>query len=238
MVDRKPLITGLESLLDGSLVYAQNLLDYQKLKQNDARVTFFKHVNVVLDSATTSIILAHKHLGEMDWWKDAQREYNRSDNRRYDYEKQFRYYDQTVMNGYFLFIFSSFEASVRLICKQYNPQLFEEQKSSISAISKGITSDLHLKKRDKFIDLITLLRNSFHNNGIFVPGGNQLNRKIIWNNTTYFFNENQPIRESKSEMWLSFVPISSEIVDFYKDIINSVPIKKISYIPDPSEQIR
>jgi hypothetical protein len=80
LVDRKSLITELESLLDRSLVYAQNLLNYQRLKQNDARITFFKHVNVVLDSATTSLILAHKYLGEMDWWKDTQKEYNRSGN--------------------------------------------------------------------------------------------------------------------------------------------------------------
>jgi hypothetical protein len=47
MVDRKSLTKELELLLDESLNYSLNLINYQKFKENDARVTFFKHVNVV-----------------------------------------------------------------------------------------------------------------------------------------------------------------------------------------------
>ena len=237
MVDRRPLILEIETLLHESLDYTMNLLNYQKLKENDARVTLFKHINVVLDSASTSLILAHKYLGEMDRWDDIQKSYSRS-SRPYDYKRQFDYYDQTVMNGFFLFIFNSFEHSVRLVIKQYSPDVFEEQKDSINTLCKWITKDLRLKKRDKFIDLITLLRNSFHNNGIFIPAGKSPNRKIVWNNTTYYFSENQPIKESKGEMWLSFVPISREIISFFKDIIQSKDIGKFGYYHDPTEPIR
>lgn len=66
MVDRMPLILEIETLLHESLDYTMNLLNYQNLKENDARVTLFKHINVVLDSASTSLILANKYLGEMD----------------------------------------------------------------------------------------------------------------------------------------------------------------------------
>lgn len=238
MVDRRPLILEIETLLHESLDYTMNLLNYQKLKENDARVTLFKHINVVLDSASTSLILANKYLGEMDRWNDIQKDYGRS-NRPYDYKRQFDYYDQTIMNGFFFFIFSSFEHSVRLICKQYNPQLFQTQKKyGISALWKGMTGDLRLKRRDKFIDLITWLRNSFHNNGVFIPSGELTGRKIVWNNTTYFFNENQPIKDSKGDMWLSFVPISREIMSFFKDIIQSKDVGNFGYYHDPTEPIR
>ena len=78
MVDRRPLILEIETLLHESLDYTMNLLNYQKLKENDARVTLFKHINVVLDSASTSLILSHKYLGEMDRWDDIQKSYSRS----------------------------------------------------------------------------------------------------------------------------------------------------------------
>ena len=123
-----------------------NLLNYQKLKENDARVTLFKHINVVLDSASTSLILANKYLGEIDRRNDIQKDYGRS-NRPYDYKRQFDYYDQTVMNGFFLFIFNSFEHSIRLVCKRYNLKLFEEQKASVNILCKRMTKDLSLKKR-------------------------------------------------------------------------------------------
>ena len=101
-----------------------------------------------------------------------------------------------------------------------------------------MTSDLRLKRRDKFIDLITWLRNSFHNNGVFIPSGELTGRKIVWNNTTYFFNENQPIKDSKGDMWLSFVPISREIMSFFKDIIQSKDVGNFGYYHDPTEPIR
>ena len=245
MTDRRPLIKEIEDLLQTNLEYVQNLLTIQRLMQNDARVTFFKHINIVLDSASTSLILAHKYLDPHgQWWNDIQMEYNRSRRSIYSafplvrHKMQLKYFDQTVMNGFFFFIFSSFEHSSRLICKQYNLQLFQTQKKyGISALWKGMTIDLCLKKRDKFIDLITCLRNSFHNNGVFIPSGGVTSRKIVWNNTTYTFNENQPIKDSKRDMWLSFVPISREITNFFESIISSDPVKKFSYYVDPTEPI-
>lgn len=235
MPDRRFLIEQVDSLIKECSNHVTNLLKYQQMKQNDARVTFFKHMNTVLDSAIISLILAHKYLGSLNL-EAIHIEYELSP-RLYDYDTERKYFDQIVMNGYFLFIFNEFEHSVRLICKQYNNQLFQTQ-ASINALCKGVTKDLSLKKRYKFIDLITYLRNSFHNNGLFVPGGKLKSTKIVWNNTTYFFNEYRSIKESKGDIWLSFVPISKEIITFFNEIINSFPVKNLRYYHDPTEPIR
>jgi hypothetical protein len=203
------------------------------MKQNDARVAFFKHMNNILDSSILSLILAFKYLGRLNL--DAiHREYGLSP-RPYGYDAEVTYFDQITMNSYFLFIFNVFEHAVRLVCKDYNNPLFQQQGGRLNALCKGITKDLRLKKRDKFIDLITYLRNSFHNNGLFVPGGKLPNKKINWNNTIYYFNNNQPIYESKRDIWLSFVPISKEIIIFFNEIINSYEVKKFRYFRDPTE---
>jgi hypothetical protein len=234
MVDRIPLIKEIDELLKNSSNCAQNLISYQKLKENDARVTFFKHVNVVLDSSIISLILANKYLGKEEWWKEIYNRYNLS-KRPYNYRREFGYFDQIIMNGYYLFIFNSFEHSLRLICKRYDSALYQEQKNSLNALLKGMIKELRLKKRDKFIDLLTYLRNSMHNNGLFVPGGKLSNRKIVWNNTIYTFNEDLQIKDSKSDMWLSFIPISKEITIVFNELIDTNQIRSIRYFHDPTE---
>jgi hypothetical protein len=170
MVDRRPLIQQIDSLLSEGLSTVNNLLYIQKLEQNDARVTFFKNINTVLNSTVVSLIIAHKHLGEEEWWKTIHSDYELS-NRPYDFHREFGYFDQVNLNGTFILVFISFEHSTRLICKQYNLKLFQEKESTINGIWKGIRKDLGINNRDDFIDLITNLRNSLHNNGLFVPRG-------------------------------------------------------------------
>ena len=122
MTDRRPLIGQADSLLKESLSITNNLLNTQKLEQNDARVTFFKHVSTVLEFCILSLVLAHRHLGNENWWKCTDTHYELS-RRPYDYDRRFDYFDQMVTSSTFLFIFNSFEHSVRLICKRYNPDV-------------------------------------------------------------------------------------------------------------------
>jgi hypothetical protein len=155
MANRKFLITEIDALLRECSTQVSNLLDYQKMNEHDARVAFFKHMNNVLNSTTLSLILAHKYLGSSNL-RALHKEYKLSP-RLYDYDAETRYFDQIVMNGYFLFVFNMFEHAIRLVCKGYNKSLFQQQESTFNALCKGITKDLGLKKRDKFIDLITYL---------------------------------------------------------------------------------
>jgi hypothetical protein len=192
---------------------------------------------MVLDSAIISLILAHRYLGDENWWKKTDILYKLSGG-PYDYDRRFHYFDQIVMNATFLFVFNSFEHSVRLICKQYNPDLYQEQKRTINGMCKKIRKDLDTKQRDDFIDLVTYLRNSFHNNGLFLPGGELKDRNIPWNGTIYYFRENQRIKDSKGDMWLSLIPICREIIIIFNETINSVRVKKFTYYPDPTEPIR
>lgn len=108
MIARRLLTEQVDSLLKEGFTTTDNLLNIQQLKQNDARVTFFKHVSMVLDSAIISLILAHRYLGDENWWKKTDILYKLS-GRPYDYDRRFHYFDQIVMNATFLFVFNSFE---------------------------------------------------------------------------------------------------------------------------------
>ena len=82
------MVGEVDSLLKESADYSKNLITIQKLKENDARVTFFKHLVVVLDSAAISLTVSHKYLGNLSWWEDIYNEYKLS-TRPYDYRRQF-----------------------------------------------------------------------------------------------------------------------------------------------------
>jgi len=150
------------------------------------------------------------------------------------------------LNTSLLFAFNEFEHAIRLICKQYDYDLYVDQENSINAMCKGIMKRLGCRnKRDSFIDLITYLRNSSHNNGLFVPrrkkGGKILSddelkdRNIMWNDTIFYFKKDQRIKDSKGDLWLSLVPIIKEILMMFNEIIYSERVHRITYIIDPSE---
>jgi hypothetical protein len=156
MVARSTLISELDSILKSCVDSVKNLLEYQKLNQNDARVTFFKHFINVLDSTILSFIIAHKYFGNDEWWREVNNEYKLTP-RPVDHVKEIEYYDQVITLAYFVLTFGSFESSLRLICKQYDPNLYQTQRD-FNPLCKGIVNKLKLKNRDKFIDLISKLR--------------------------------------------------------------------------------
>jgi hypothetical protein len=119
MTNRTALINDLESLLSECFNTIADLTTYQQIKENDARVTFFKHLVNVIDSTIVSLLVAHKIMGDENWWKEVQKEYNLSA-RPIPFIREFDYYDQVVTNSFFLLMFSSFESSIRLIVKRYD----------------------------------------------------------------------------------------------------------------------
>ncbi len=138
--------------------------------------------------------------------------------------------NQIVTFSYFILIFGSFESSLRLIVKQYDSQLYESQKD-FSPLCIAFLKKLNLgnKERFKFIDVISSIRNSIHNNGLYV----RKSKRIVWNSMIFHFNENMPIMTG--DLWLWLLPISREIYMIFIDVVRSNEIKKIEYYDDPTE---
>jgi hypothetical protein len=233
VTNRTALINDLESLLSKNFKTIHNLTTYQRLNQNDARVTFFKHLVNVIDSTILFLIVGHKYLGDEDWWKIIQQEYSLS-SRPIPFYTEFDYYDQQVTISYFHLIFSSFESSIRLIAKTYDYTLYESQRD-FSPLCKGLLKKLKMlsKEKNRFADLITSIRNSIHNNGLYVPRSIEKPKPIVWNNTRFHFDENKPI--IIKDIWSHLIPISNEIYGTFNDVINSPEIQRIRYYDDPTE---
>ena len=109
---RIELINQLEFLLRECFKNIDILRGPEHIKENDARVTFFKHLVNVIDSTILFLVVSHKHLSNENWWKDIRKEYNLS-TRRISFNKEFDYYDQVVTFSFLILVFSSFESSIR-----------------------------------------------------------------------------------------------------------------------------
>jgi hypothetical protein len=229
-VNRKWLIRELDSLLKENIDRVYYLLG-QKLREDDARVTFFKHINIVLSSAIISLIFVDRHLNTPDWLNCIRTEYSLSDRKGIRF-RELNYYSQTTVNGTFIQIFNSFEHAIRRICEKYDNRLYESKKGSIGPLCKKFFSQLELNNKNKFIDLITYLRNSLHNNGLYMPLRDPENKEIEWNDTIFTFIVNEPIR---SDLWRSLVPICREITGLFNEIISTKAIEEISEFPDHTE---
>ena len=231
MVARIKVIDELESLLQQCFSTLDDLLSIQKISQNDARVTFFKHIVNVIDSSIIFLTLSHRYFGDEPWWSDTQRMYNLS-TRPIPFDREFDYCDQMISMSYFFFLFSSFEHSIRRIIHVYNPALYNSQ-PDLSSLLKRLIKNLSLENQDQFIDLITSIRNSIHNNGLYIPRGISSTRRIIWKSIPFHFDKNKSIE--MKDLWLHWINISKEIISIFNRIINSEKIKKIRYYPDPTE---
>src|SRR5947209_1594034 len=160
MTNRAGLINDLEPLLSESFNTIDNLKSYQQINENDARVTFFKHLVNVIDSTILFLAVANKYLGHENWWKNIQTEYKLSA-RPIPFDREFDYYDQLVTVSFFHLIFSSFESSIRLIVKRYDSNLYQSQRD-FNPLCKGLMKRLRMlnKNNDRFVDLISSVRNS------------------------------------------------------------------------------
>jgi hypothetical protein len=79
VVDEVEIINELENRFQHCYTNEQILLNDQKLKQNDARVTFYKHYVTALDASIRLLILTNrfaKYDEDMKFWRDIELEYS------------------------------------------------------------------------------------------------------------------------------------------------------------------
>lgn len=91
---------------------------------------------------------------------------------------------------------------------------------SITITDKDITKDT--------FDVLSLIRNSFHSNGIHVPlHPSLINKVIVINNETFTFVKGNPTEIGEPQLAV----VLNEIIDALEKIVNSIEIKQLSQVP-------
>jgi len=252
MVDRGVLINNLENLFQTCFNKERYLLDKLHLRQNDIRVTFYKHLMNAIDPTIHFVIFTHKYLPEGKWWASIHKEYKIgprifADTEEGNYIKEFEYIDYHISFAYFHSIFNTFEHSIRTISlKCFSNNYYKQNNGKKHApdfrnIFEFFLRQLRLwqNEYENFIEIVVKFRNSVHLNGIYYSptetshSTSGTKPPYVWHCKNYSFNHGEQIMVN--DLWLTYIEFTYEFINTFDKIIIQSKIQDFTYIEDMTE---
>lgn len=135
-------------------------------------------------------------------------------------------YIQASKIGLQTLIFSCLESSLRTIYYILN---LGSQTDNFTTIFRKLIQEFNMNTEYiKVFSILTNIRNTIHNNGVFVDH-NERNYRIEYKSYTYIFNHNCAIKD----VFISNLnDLYRGVVNFLKELISNERIKKIYFIED------
>jgi hypothetical protein len=243
---RKDIVKNLELLFQSCIREEQQLLVKKKLKQNDARITFYKHLINTINSTIHLVVFSDTHLFEENWWENPLPKYNISQRffaQKYidSREKEIDYIDEHIMTSYFIFIFHTFEHSFKIICKKYFPDDYYQTNNKGEKRIRNFKNlfDITIPKfnlwndeRQRFIEIVVKFRNIIHANGVYTNDKGK-SSTYSWNNNKYSFIHGQQIEVKDSDLWTEYTRFSKEFIKIFDGIVISIGEQYIEDITEP-----
>jgi hypothetical protein len=132
---------------------------------------------------------------------------------------------ETFLNTFFLVnFFSSVEAVLRELIQKFKPGTCSDGKSSFESIYKMILSHLSIKKYLCVFDLMSIIRNSIHTNGIYRPSNSDKDSTIHCLGRKFDFEYNKPINIFYPELT---VEIEEQVFECLIEILENEEIKNL-----------
>lgn len=246
---RKYIIKNLEALFNSCYTKEQKLLQEGK-KQNDVRVTFFKHMINTINSSIHLIIFSDTVLFTDEWWSKSLSTY-KIQQRHFGHtiietrNKEIEYIDQHLTFSFFIFTFHTLESSFKMMCKHCFPSDYymngkndDKGVHNFRNLFERVMCNLNLWDDDlkSFIEVVVKFRNSLHNNGVFINDKGNSPPPLTWENNTYSFTHGQPILiDSNSDLWNEYLRFTRKFISVFEKIIKSPEIQKHGVIEDVTE---
>ncbi len=199
-----------------------------KYNKNDVRVTAFSKIINVLNSALLGSSFINQCLLNNTWWeKTAKESISIADRKIYANE-----YDMFLKLGLLQFIFSSVESSFRLLLKTLDPNACSKGTADFKNIYDHLFNKLKLSKKYDFpvlLDLLRLIRNSLHNNGVYFHKSNK-NYKLSYKGEEYSFVIGNAIDFGTWDLLLELI---QDIEVLVNKIMSNTTVTSIDEIIDP-----
>ena len=132
--------------------------------------------------------------------------------------------------------FSSLESSLRVIVKVVYPTKFVDKAGNFTGnfidIAKSLLKNKYSQHKD-LLELLRLLRNTNHNNGVYMPEVKGDNRTVSYKQKNYQFTDGTPVNLDDTFRLYMF-SITPDVLKLIKDIVNSQDVAEQSQIIDPS----
>ena len=195
-------------------------------KKRDARITAFAACGNTLTNIHLGMLLTKTCLNNSTWWSAVFP--NALDpilRVRLSQE-----YDMFLKMGLTHFLFSAVESSYRLFLKALDDQACSGTTAAFESIYVCLLTRLGLRgKWLSFMEFWRLIRNSIHNNGIYLPSSGN-DKEVDFEGTTHSFRVGQPV---DCATWGNLLRIAERTPDMLMDLVASDQLSAIPNIEDP-----
>ena len=194
----------------------------------DARITVFSKCINVCNSTQLSFTFMHFHLAHFNWWKQiAKIEIPVKDAQIYANE-----YDMFTKIGFIQLTFSSIESAFRMYVKSLDTNACNNGTAEFKSIYSWLLRRLNLQSHEDLLDLLRLIRNTIHNNGVYFHKSG-ITESVTYKGTVYNFNIGIPVN---FVTWTFIFEVMKNVEDLIIDVVKSNEISSINQIIDPYAQ--
>lgn len=198
--------------------------------EKDARLTSIGKLTTVLESTLMGVIFLGQYTGHPDWWEVTFKGDTPPDvqeDMRLSFSNSIKF---TLIQG----AFSTIESSFRLFLKEIDPQACNGATGAFKNVYQCLfQSKLETAPQEgkELFDLLRLVRNTIHNNGVHVDRNGRSLQTVTWQGQTYEFRHGEPIDVVQ---WNDVVEYFDAAVDVLIHVINDPAVADIiSTIDDP-----
>ncbi|MCV0399034.1 MAG: hypothetical protein K5785_03440 [Nitrosarchaeum sp.] len=198
-------------------------------KKTDARLAIFIKCKNVLRSTELGAVLTRDHAQQKDWWKQFGDITNNET--KIIIDETLESFNKTLRFSLVFFLFSMIESSFRAIVKSMDHTAYENTKRSFKNMYSWLLSPRHItldsNEYEKLLDILRLYRNSFHNNGVYLPD-NPGNTTIHYKNKQFDFIDG---KNMSFDTWDNYLNLVEDVHDMLESIVKANEIIIIQNIP-------
>lgn len=191
----------------------------------DARIVIFRKIIQMLNGFAIGFSHIHREFINPIWFKTLYRELGTEENQK----KLCNEFEIFLGSGLIIFLYGAIESSLRIISLKLDSNRFPKN-INFSSLYKTFLPDLNL---ERYVDLLKIwgyLRNTIHNNGIFLPfdGHDQI---IQYHDITFKFENG---KQHNVQGWEMYALLVGDFCEMITAIVESNKISSIKEIPDTS----
>lgn len=190
---------------------------------NDARLTLYGRSLNVIDSVFYSMFFETQYLSDKKWYKTINPLLNPTD---IEISNQKRIFDEFLTLSFVTLLFSSSESFIRIIMQKLFPKEYKKD-SRFKSICTFLLTELKLHNYQHIFEMIRLLRNSLHNNGIITE---DCHVPIVYRGKMFRFEKGKQMTVN----WQLLTKLFIDVGECLFKITQSPKMEKISHLEDPS----
>lgn len=223
LVTYPTLINGLSLLIDSALSNAKSLITINPNWKDDVR--FAVYGKYISELNSTRILLKNANdFIKKENWEDYYNSNFAIDGRNNDFVYMKELNSHIMFASYMGFV-SQFESTIKIIARFLISNGNKYEPNYINFIKKklGIITYNH------FLDIVRCIRNSIHNNGIYIPEEDKFDDlPLSFNELSFHFHKNKRVELE----WKDCLIIYEELINLTNVIFGNEKISKQLYIRD------